>query len=323
MGFKMKHFLEKDQKKVSLFIKELAKKLVEEFPKEIDFIILYGSAARKEFIPGVSDIDLIIQTKHQESVPIVERRALEIFWQLNKKYRLGFERVCKQQNSKEGFIPNLLKAIEKQTPLFKPIFVFGPEDLDWRHGEIKHKKLFLKAKLFACQYSIFSHFKKEGKIIYGRDIRKEIKVKFSLWEKIKNFLIPFYLLFGSVILIPFFSKRSLNYMTKSVIWGMESLLLEYGFLKKASIEKKTKFFKKISQKEIELLEKYLSVILKEKRKELGRSFFKTLSKAIEYKLNQPSLSFTKRLKFLIEAWVFLLGVNLIGIKRILREIKLK
>ena len=239
----MKHFLEKDQKKVSLFIKELAKKLVEEFPKEIDFIILYGSAARKEFIPGVSDIDLIIQTKHQESVPIVERRALEIFWQLNKKYRLGFERVCKQQNSKEGFIPNLLKAIEKQTPLFKPIFVFGPEDLDWRHGEIKHKKLFLKAKLFACQYSIFSHFKKEGKIIYGRDIRKEIKVKFSLWEKIKNFLIPFYLLFGSIILTPFFPKRSLNYMTKSVIWGMESLLLEYDIITKSSTDKKAKIFK--------------------------------------------------------------------------------
>ena len=183
----MGHFLEEHQKKVSLFVKELAKNLVEEFPKEIDFIILYGSAARKEFIPGVSDIDLIIQTKHQESVPIVERRALEIFWQVNKKYRLGFEKVCQQQSSKEGFTLNLLKAIERQTPLFKPIFVFGPEDLDWRNGEIKHKKLFLKAKLFACGYSIFSHLKKEGKIIYGRDIRKKIKVKFSLWEKIKNF----------------------------------------------------------------------------------------------------------------------------------------
>ena len=131
------------------------------------------------------------------------------------------------------------------------------------------------------------------------------------------------MLFGSIIFLPFFPKKSLTYAIKSVIWGMESLLLEYGIITKSSTDKKAKIFKKISQKEIELLEKCLSVILKEKRKELGRSFFKTLSKAIEYKLNQPSLSFTKRLKFLIEAWIFLLGVNLMGIKRILREIKLK
>ena len=54
--------LTEDQKSVNNFLKDLVKEITKKYKKDIDFIIIYGSAARGEFIIGVSDVDLVIQT---------------------------------------------------------------------------------------------------------------------------------------------------------------------------------------------------------------------------------------------------------------------
>jgi predicted nucleotidyltransferase len=49
-----------DQQKAEAFL--------EEFADEIDFILLFGSAARGEFVLGKSDVDLVIQVKSGSSL---------------------------------------------------------------------------------------------------------------------------------------------------------------------------------------------------------------------------------------------------------------
>ncbi|HID73114.1 TPA: nucleotidyltransferase domain-containing protein [Candidatus Micrarchaeota archaeon] len=54
--------------------------------RDIDFILLFGSAARGEFRAGVSDVDMIIQVKKASTVPKLEGYAERLFWELDRKH---------------------------------------------------------------------------------------------------------------------------------------------------------------------------------------------------------------------------------------------
>ena len=69
----------KDSEHIDAFLKEFISGLTKEFPQEIDFILLFGSAARGEFKAGISDVDLIIQLKKKQLVSKVEKSAERIF----------------------------------------------------------------------------------------------------------------------------------------------------------------------------------------------------------------------------------------------------
>ncbi|MDP2974054.1 MAG: nucleotidyltransferase domain-containing protein, partial [Candidatus Diapherotrites archaeon] len=70
----------KDQLKVEAFLQEFVSALAEKHAKDIDFILLFGSAARGEFVLGKSDVDLIIQVKSDEKRKEVEAFAEKVFW---------------------------------------------------------------------------------------------------------------------------------------------------------------------------------------------------------------------------------------------------
>jgi predicted nucleotidyltransferase len=211
--------LMEDQQLVQNFLREFCKKLAEKFSDDLDFILLFGSAARGEWKKGISDVDLIIQMKKSEIIKEAKEFSNKIFWELDAKHGTKFEESCSIGGKKDK-----IKKIIEKTKLYVPFEIFGPEDIDWVNGKIKRKDLILGAKLVASQAMLFQKMKCEGKILYGRDIRKIIQVKPSWWEKSKALLIPYHISFCSVFGALFFSKIALKMSDKAAIYSVESVL---------------------------------------------------------------------------------------------------
>ncbi|MCD6177918.1 nucleotidyltransferase domain-containing protein [bacterium] len=208
-----------DQQRVQKFLDEFISRLARKFRKDLDFVLLFGSAARGEWKRGISDIDLIIQSKSQQKVEEISKEAEKIFWELDKKYDTRFREACSIGDTKDP-----LKKILRKTRLYVPFEVFGPEDIDWICGKIKKKEILLGAELIAPQSMLFLKMKYEGKVLYGRDIRKIIQVKKTWWEKIKSLLVPFWIALFSTTIALFFPKRALKMADKSVLYSIESFL---------------------------------------------------------------------------------------------------
>jgi predicted nucleotidyltransferase len=205
-------------------LQEWVASLTNRFPSEIDFVLLFGSVARNEFVLGKSDVDLIIQTVSDESVESVNRTALELFWKLDKKWGTRFKQVC-SIGKPENALDSLLKKAESHARLYKPFEVFGPRDLDWKKGTVLRPDLFWGAFWIAGQLTLFYKMKKEGKVLYGRNILAEIHPNRSFWEKFKALIVPQHLAFAGVLLALFLPKRALGYAIKSVLWELESALI--------------------------------------------------------------------------------------------------
>ena len=67
------------QEVVWQFIYEFRDEVVAGLKDKIDFIIIYGSAVRREFVPGKSDVDIIIQIFKESDRKPVEEKATELF----------------------------------------------------------------------------------------------------------------------------------------------------------------------------------------------------------------------------------------------------
>lgn len=212
----------KGQEKAEAFLHEFVERLSEKFGKELDFVLLFGSAARSEFVLGKSDVDLVIQVKDKGSVKKVEEYATLLFWKLDKKHGTMLKKVCSTGVGK-NILENFVKGVEKQTRLYKPFEVFGPKDIDWRRGMIKRLDLMPGAILVASQLTLLYKMKHEGRILFGRDIRKEIKPRFTLWEKLKSIWVPQSLSFIGVLLSPFLPKKAVGYAVKSIFYELESV----------------------------------------------------------------------------------------------------
>ena len=155
--------MSKDQELIEKFLHQLVSEITVKYGKEIDFIILFGSAARGEFKKGISDIDLVIQLKNDNGQKEIEDFATNVFWELNEKYKTEFEKVLSTVKSKR-ILDNFLKSVEREAHLYVPIFVFPPGWLDWEEARIT-RPLWRPAAIFLIhQAFIFEKFKEEGKI---------------------------------------------------------------------------------------------------------------------------------------------------------------
>lgn len=122
-----------DQRLVIKFLDEFVSRLTEKH--DIDFILLFGSAARGEWRRGVSDVDLIIQVRRQEDKERVRKHAEKLFWSLDEKYGTRFKEVCSASDEAHGLVEELLKKGQRRVRLYAPFEVFAPEDVDWSRGE--------------------------------------------------------------------------------------------------------------------------------------------------------------------------------------------
>jgi predicted nucleotidyltransferase len=213
-----------DQLKVDAFLQEFVAELTKAYGSEIDFILLFGSAARGEFVLGKSDVDLIIQVKSDFAVKTVEAFAEQLFWRLDEKHGMQFRQVV-STGAGAGVLEDALKFLEKQARLYKPFEVFGPDDIDWSRGKIRRLDLLPGATLVASQLTLLYKMKHEGKILYGRNILPEIQPRFTAWEKIKGLLVPQSIAFAAVVLAPLLPKKAVGYAVKSLFYELDSVNL--------------------------------------------------------------------------------------------------
>lgn len=308
----------KNQQRVQEFLKDFSSQLSQKFGPSLDFILLFGSAARGEWERGISDVDLIIQLKDQDSLEEIKDFATDLFWKLDQKYDTKFKEVCSTGSDKGS-----QKILEK-AKLYVPFEVFGPQDIDWEKGKIQKEGLEMGAKLVAPQAMLFKKMKHEGEILYGRDIRKEIEVEVSWWEKIKALLVPYNIALCSAILAPFLPKTALRLSDKSVIYSIESTLF---FLDKPigeGLKKSAKRAAREVEKEIKYSPRW--EVLKSLELDFILSFeyqklidFDFAWKAIEVKYDvlseEKTLSWGETLKFCWKSLIFVSGMNWYAILR--------
>lgn len=253
------------------FIKNFVDNLTKKYPKEIDFILLFGSAARGEFEAGISDVDLIIQIKNKKDKKKIEKYAEKIFWKYDKKHKTGFEKVCSspallqssskpkskglQLKSKNFNGPlnevqlvvltpkqetlRLFSSVENQIKLYKPFEVIVKGEIDWKSGEIR--ELGLKGWAVIAPVQQFAKkIKSEGIILYGKDILEEIEVKNTLFDKIKGAFVPQIISKFSFFVSIFFPNKGLKYAIKAVLYSIDDQLfmIEKEYKNKSSLNMK-------------------------------------------------------------------------------------
>lgn len=216
------------------FVDELVKVLVSQYAAQIDFILLYGSVVRGEFIKGSSDIDLIIQVTSDEHVSEVYAAATKIFWSLNDTYGMGFDTYLANSRAK-SLMDSYLKKAEKKALLFTPIFVLGPNEMDWQHAKVMNEEWKLWSWLLVSSHTTFLKIKHEGQVLYGRDIRPLIPEKWSWWDRWKGLCMPVYLSLIAILIVPILRVYGVKYACKALIWDLDAGLI---YLKKLVIQKK-------------------------------------------------------------------------------------
>lgn len=306
-----------DQKKADSFLKEFVQKLTRKYEQELDFILLFGSAARGQFVLGKSDVDLIIQVKDKSKVKEIEVFAEKLFWELDKKHGTMLEKVCSTGVGK-NLLENGLKAIEKQTRLYKPFEVFGPKDIDWNKGMIKRLDLMPGAILVASQLTLLYKMKYEGKILFGRDIRKEINPRFTKWEKLKAIWVPQSISFASIFLAFLLPKKAVNYATKAIFYEVESANMFLQGKIPLGKEKLTGFASatEFKTKALDDLRFYIEL----RFNLLGIQKLQFIQRAIEIKKNGFKDGKLKAIRFCIRAfWIIYSSNTIIILKTTFKE----
>jgi len=294
-----------DQEIIEKFLQELVKEIVYRYPQDIDFIILYGSAARGEFRKGVSDIDLVVQLKNENNYKEIEEYATKVFWELNKKYQTEFEKVLSTTASKK-ILDNFLKKMEKGAQLYVPIFVFPPGWFDWEKGRITRPLWKPAAIFFIHQAFLFEKFKNEGKILYGRDIRPQINPQITFWERWKALQIPFWLSLFSVLVLPLTLKQAVKYATKAVLYELDNALDFIG----AKVKEKEDKIRLLKQGATASFDKRLFYLhFKLAFSLLSENDLGIFNKASLVKSGNLILSKKNSVKFVLQAFWFIVRTN--------------
>lgn len=212
-----------DQELVNSFLDDFASNLAGKF--DIDFILLFGSAARDEWRKGISDVDMVIQVLKEDDKEMVLEGAEKLFWELDDKYGTEFKKVCSiGEEETDTVIEKAIKKGQSTTRLYAPFEVLAPGDVDWKRGELKGSLLKLGADLVAPKYLLFIKMKVEGKVIQGRNIIEVIDPDITWFDRVKAILVPHHLSFFSIMVSPFATQMAVKMAIKSAIYSVESCL---------------------------------------------------------------------------------------------------
>jgi len=294
-----------DQQIIDKFLVELVEEVVTTYGEHIDFIILFGSAARREFIIGVSDIDLVIQLKDDEKLKQIEDFTTAVFWQLDKKYGTKFEKVLSTVKSKD-IIDGLFKKVEEAGHLYVPIFVFPPGWIDWERGRFIRPLWRSAAIFFIHQAFILKRFKEEGKILWGRDIRPYIHPNINFWERWKAIQIPFWISLFSMLVLPISRQKALKYSVKAVLYELDSAL-DFVDSRAKSKEEKIANLKKTATFSVDL--KFLSLYLNLALSILRARDLEIFNTASKVKSQEITLTNKEKIRFVWKSFWFIGRTN--------------
>ncbi len=302
------------QELVWKFINEFRDRVVVNFSNLIDFIIIYGSSVRGEFVPGKSDVDIVIQILKKEDKEMVEKIATEIFWEVVKKYpSLDFEKsLSTSHEKKRNALTAVLEKIEKKSFLFVPIFVFSKGEIDWKKGEFHSNNPLIKAgqKVLVPQRTVFLRFKQEGKILYGRDIREEIDIQLTIFDRLRLGILPLLLSFIGFVLSPFIPDKSRSYTVKALLYQIDALLTALSDYEQMQRDEKINKAQKMLLSEFtERLQKLLFLKLDHTRGILRPMDFNLFQVAVEIKWGSKKLNYFQNLWFAFKAFFFILRSN--------------
>jgi len=210
----------REKEQVDAFLNDFTDSLASEFSNRIDFILLFGSAARGEFKKGVSDLDIIIQVKDKKDVIKVEKFSESIFWKLDKKYDLKLKDACSSKK-------DMLSRIQRGFKLYKPFEVIGPDDINWKEGKITDPSLVAWGVIAPVQ-QFAKKLKSEGKILYGRNILDDMRIRESLFDKAKALIIPTLISLASVPISIFLPDRGIKLSAKAIFYSVDDQLFVMG-----------------------------------------------------------------------------------------------
>lgn len=310
------------QKRLWKFIYSWRDEVVKTVGDTIDFIIIYGSSVRGEFVPGKSDVDIVIQIFANADKKWVEDKTTKIFWRLAKHYPdLQFDEALSTSKSKKRTaVTTVLEKIEQSSFLYVPVFVFTQGEIDWIHGELKSDNplINLGQALIVPQRSIFLRFKQEGVILFGRDIRQEIRVRLTLLDRLRLGVAPQLLSFIGLFISPIAPKKAQRYSSKALLYQIDGLLTaldHYGKLARAQ---------KIAESEqllltdfTEKLRHLIHLKLDHTKGMLQPSDFGLFYEALLIKQEVKKLSHTQTIAFSLRSWWFIVRANLRAIAYIL------
>ncbi len=297
------------------FIHEFRDQVVEKLAKKIDFIIIYGSAVRFEFVPGKSDVDIVIQIFKESDRVSVGKEATKLFWKTAKKYpELGFgEALSTSKEKKRNAIGKILEGMEKSAGLYVPVFIFVKGEVDWKRGELKQANLVreIGKRFLVPERTVFLRFKQEGVMLYGRDIRKTIKVKLTLMDRLRLGMVPQLVSLGGVLTVLFVPKKGLGYATKALLYQTDSLLATFDRYRQLERDKKIEESQKILLEQYTaLLEKVLRLKLDHTKGFLKPRDFELFRDAVKLKWGHKKLGRFQTVWFCWRAFWFILRSNL-------------
>lgn len=312
----MKKNLSKKQSQelVWQFIYDFCDAVAKELSSKIDFIIIYGSAVRREFVPGKSDVDIVFQVFQKSDKEVVEKKATEIFWGIAKKYPdLGFEKSLSVSKSKKrNGITKILEKLEKSSFLYVPVFVFVKGEINWKDGELISDNPLIKLgqNLLIPQRSVFLRFKQEGVVLYGRNIKKEIMVRLTILDRLRLGLAPQLLSFIGLLLSPVAPKKARGYAIKALLYQIDSLLTAVSQYKKMDRMKKIEKNQRILMQHFtERLEKLIRLKLDYHKGALRVSDFALFTEAVELKWDEKRLNYLETIWFCLKANWFIIRSN--------------
>jgi hypothetical protein len=303
------------QKRLWSFIYEFRDTLVEKYAAKVAFIIIYGSAVRGEFVAKKSDVDILIQVLRPQDKVILEKNAGKIFWQIARDYpELGFkESLSVSKKKQQTLFSSFLTKAEKASFLFVPVFIFSLGEIDWKNGVLHSKNplVLLGSQLLVPQRSVFLKFKHEGRILFGRDIRKEIKIRLTLLDRLRLGTAPQLLSWIGFLSAPFAVKKARSYAAKALLYQIDGLLTALSNYRKLTREQKITRTKKILIEDFAReLQTILRLNLNFRKTLLQQKDFSLFEKAAAVKAETIKLNRYQTLQFCFQAWWFIVRSNL-------------
>ena len=309
------------------FINEFRDRVVPHIKDKLDFIIIYGSAVRGEFVPGKSDVDIVFQVLKHEDKKSVEEKATEIFWETTKKYpKLQFEKsLSVSKKKKRNAITSILEKAERSSFLYVPVFVFVKGEIDWENGELHSDNPLIKLGqgLLIPQRTVFLRFKQEGEMLFGRDVREEIKIKLTIMDRLRLGAAPQLLSMVGVMVSVIAPKKARGYAVKALLYQVDSLLTALSEYEKIGrLEKIKKDQKMLLQEYTEHLQQLVFLRLDYTKGALRASDFILFTDAMKIKWGEKKLSYFGTIWFCHRAWFFILRSNIRAVILIfLRKLK--
>ncbi len=312
----MKQKLTKQQAQevVWKFIYDFRDEVAKEVGDQLDFVIIYGSAVRKEFVPGKSDVDIVLQIFKEEDRKSIEKKATEIFWKISKRYPLlEFEKsLSVSKTKKRNAITNVLEKLEQSSFLYVPVFVFVKGEIDWKNGELHSDNPLIKIgqSLLIPQRSVFLRFKEEGVVLYGRDVRKEIEIKLTVIDRLRLGTAPQFLSLIGFVISSVAPKKGIGYAVKALLYQVDALLTAVASYQKMERSEKIERNQKVLLEEFtHRLSQLIRLKLDYTKGNLRPSDFELFEEAIVLKWGDKKLSYFQTILFCLKANWFIVRSN--------------